>query len=340
MPTTVHAYAAPEASAAFEPFEYELPDLPAGEVDIAVETCGICHSDLSMLDNEWGISAYPFVGGHEVSGRVAAVGERVPEGHVSVGDVVGLGWFSASCMHCDQCMGGHHNRCVNDPGQTIVHRHGGFADRVRAHWGWTTPIPDGLDPLKVGPMFCGGITAFTPFEQHGVTALSRVGVIGIGGLGHLAVMFGRGFGAEVTAFSTTPDKAQEARELGADRFVNVKEDGALEALAGRFDLIINTTNARLDWDAYVNTLAPGGVLHTVGVVADTFGVSNSFPMIQGQKSLAASPLGGVATTRQMLDFCARQGIEPVTQAFPMDRINDAFETLRSGKPRYRLVLTR
>jgi uncharacterized zinc-type alcohol dehydrogenase-like protein len=334
--TTVHAYAAPEAGAAFEAFEYDLPEIQPDQVEIDVTACGLCHSDLSMLDNAWGMTAYPFVGGHEVSGTVAAIGDRVP--NLKVGQKVGLGWFSRSCMYCDQCIGGRHNRCVNDPEQTIVQRHGGFADKVRCHWGWATALPDDLDPKKIGPMFCGGITAFTPFEQHGINALSRVAVIGIGGLGHLALMFGRGFGAEVTAFSTSPDKADEATKLGADHFVNVKEDGALDKLAGTFDLIINTTNVALDWDAYVNTLAPGGTLHTVGAVTDTFGVTNAFPMILGQKSLAASPLGSPALTRRMIEFCARQQIQPVTEHFPKQRINDAFEKLRDGSARYRIVL--
>ena len=338
MPT-VHAYAAPSAHADFEPFAYDLPEIGPGEVDLEVIACGICHSDLSMLDNDWGMSAYPFVGGHEVTGRIAARGDHVPS-HLSDGDVVGLGWFSRSCMHCLQCIGGTHNRCVNQPEQTIVGRHGGFADRVRCHWGWLTPLPEGVDPLTAGPLFCGGSTAFNPLVQHGIDALSRVAVIGIGGLGHLALRFADAFGADVTAISTSPEKEGEARELGADHFVNAKDDDALGKLAGRFDLIINTTNARLDWDAYVETLAPGGTLHTVGAVTDTFGVSDSFPLIMGQKSLAASPLGSPATTRRMIDLCARHGIAPVTESYAMSDINDAFEKLRSGSPRYRLVLTR
>ncbi len=337
MPT-FHAYAADEAQAEFKPFEFDPGELLDDQVEIDVASCGICHSDLSMLDNEWGMTAYPFVGGHEATGTVAAVGGHVP--NLVVGDTVGLGWFSRSCMHCVECLGGSHNRCVNAPEQTIVHRHGGFADKVRCHWGWATPLPAGLDPMKAGPLFCGGITAFTPFIQHGINALSRVGVIGIGGLGHLALMFAKGFGADVTAFSTSASKEGEAKKLGAHHFVNTREDGALEKLAGTFDLILNTTNARLDWDAYVNALAPGGVLHTVGAVTDTFGVSNSFPMILGQKSLSASPLGSPATTRKMLAFCARHQIAPVTQSYKLSQINDAFEQLRTGSPRYRLVLER
>ncbi|MEM7682975.1 MAG: NAD(P)-dependent alcohol dehydrogenase [Planctomycetota bacterium] len=336
MPTTVHAYAAPEAGKPFETFEYELPDeLGHDEVEVEVHSCGLCHSDLSMLDNDWGMSKYPFVGGHEVSGVVARVGQHVPK--LKEGDKVGVGWFTRSCMHCRQCLSGKQNRCPEGEG-TIVGRHGGFADRLRAHWAWCVPVPESVDAGKVGPMFCGGITAFTPFINHNINALSRVGVIGIGGLGHLALQFSKGFGAETVAFSTSPDKEAEAKKLGADRLVNVKEDGALDKLAGAFDLILNTTNARLDWDAYVNCLKPGGVLHTVGAVTDTFGVSNSFPMIMGEKSLSASPLGPPVRAMEMLDFAGRHGIAPVTQHHKLANLNDAFEALRSGSPRYRLVL--
>jgi uncharacterized zinc-type alcohol dehydrogenase-like protein len=336
---TVHAYAAPSADQPFEPFEYDLPDeLGHDEVEVEVSSCGLCHSDLSMKRNEWGMSSYPFVGGHEVSGVVARVGEHVPG--LKAGQKVGVGWFTRSCMHCRQCLSGHQNRCA-DSEQTIVDRHGGFADKIRCHWAWCVPVPDGLDAAKVGPLFCGGITAYTPFVQHGVSPTSRVGVIGIGGLGHLALQFSRAHGAHTTAFTTSDSKADEAKSLGADDVVVTKgNDDALDKLEGAFDLVINTTDVRLDWDAYVGTLAPGGVLHTVGAVTDTFGVSNAFPLILGNKSLAGSPLGPIVRTAEMLDMCARHGIEPMTEEAPMSEINDAFDTLANGSPRYRLVLKR
>ena len=338
MPVTVHAYAAPEKGKPFEPFEYDLPDeLDHDQIEIEVDHCGLCHSDLSMLNNDWGMTQYPFVGGHEASGRVVKVGQHVPA--LEVGDTVGLGWYSRTCMHCRQCLSGNQNRCPDGEG-TIVGRHGAFADRVRAHWAWCLKIPDGLDPRDVGPMFCGGITAFTPFINHRINGLSRVGVIGIGGLGHLALQFSRGFGAETIAFSTSPDKEDEAKKLGADRLVNVKDDGALDKLAGAFDLILNTTNVALDWDAYLACLAPGGTLHTVGAVEGDFGVKQVFPMIQGERALAASPLGPPVRTADMLDFAARHKIHPVTEHLPMSKINDAFDKLENGSPRYRMVLDR
>jgi len=331
----IKAYAAKSLGSAFEPFEYDPGELRAEEVEIKVSSCGICHSDLSMLENEFGMTQYPFVGGHEVVGTVAAVGEHVP--NLQLGDVVGVGWFSQSCMHCDQCMGGRHNLCPSAEG-ILVGRHGGFADRVRCHWGWATKLPDGVDADKAGPLFCGGITVFNPIVQNGIQPTDRVGVIGIGGLGHLALQFLNKWGCEVTAFSTSSNKEAEARSLGAHHFVNTRESGVMEKLAGHFDMILNTTNVDLDWDAYVDTLAPRGVLHTVGVVPGSFGVSSVFPMLVAQRSLSASPLGSPATVRDMLHFWARHGIEPMTETYPIAHINDAFEKLRNGSPRYRLVL--
>ncbi|MDX1314473.1 MAG: alcohol dehydrogenase catalytic domain-containing protein, partial [Eudoraea sp.] len=183
---TVNAYAAESAGAELKPFTYELASLGTEEVDIKVHYCGICHSDLSMLNNDWGMTQYPFVPGHEVVGEVIAVGEEVKS--VTVGDLVGLGWNSASCMHCSQCMEGNHHLCGSVEG-TIVGRHGGFADHVRAHWSWTIPLPQGTDLQKAGPLFCGGITVFNPIILGEVKPTDKVGVIGIGGLGHMALKF-------------------------------------------------------------------------------------------------------------------------------------------------------
>ncbi|KAA5539433.1 NAD(P)-dependent alcohol dehydrogenase [Roseiconus nitratireducens] len=333
--TTVQAYAAKAAEAELEPYEYEAPNLGPDDVEIDVESCGICHSDLSMLDNEWGMTEYPFVGGHEVVGRVAQIGEHVPA--LQVGDRVGLGWSSRSCMHCDQCLAGDHNLCPSVEG-TITHQHGGFANKVRCHWGWATKIPDGVDALSAGPLFCGGLTVFNPLVQMNLSPTSRVGVVGIGGLGHMALMFLDAWGCEVTAISRTRSKESEARELGADDFVATSEDDALAQQSGRFDLILNTTNANLPWDAYIQTLAPRGVLHTVGAAPKV--EATVFPMIMGQRSLSSSPTGSIATTRLMLDFVARHHIKPMTEVFPMTQINDAMDKLRHGSPRYRIVLTR
>lgn len=321
-----------EPGGTIQEFEYDLPELKGDEVDITVESCGLCHSDLSMLDNDWQMTQYPFVGGHEVIGTVSRVGDQVP--NLQVGDRVGLGWNCRSCMHCDQCIGGNQNLCLAAEG-TITHQRGGFADKVRCHWGWAIPIPLGLDPSGAGPLLCGGITVFNPMVQHNLSPTSRVGVVGIGGLGHMALMFLRAWGCEVTAFSRSRSKEQEARKLGAHEYVATSEDGALDSVGGKFDLIINTTNVELPWDAYVNALAPKGILHTVGAAPKV--EAAVFPMLVGQKSLSSSPLGSIGTTRTMLEFCARHSIAPKTQTFPMADINDAFEQLKTS-PAHRIVL--
>ncbi len=332
--TTVKAYAALEAGGDFQDFEYELPALGPGQVEIEVESCGICHSDLSMRDDEWEMTQYPFVGGHEVIGKVAATGDLVPV--LEVGDRVGLGWFSKSCMHCDQCVGGHQNLCPEAEG-TITHQMGGFADRVRCHWGWAIPIPASLPAEKCGPLLCGGVTVFNPIVQHGLSPTARAAVVGIGGLGHIAVKFLRAWGCEVTAFSRSREKEEAAKQLGAHEYIATGEEGALEAVAGKFDLILNTTNAELPWDAYVAALAPRGVLHTVGAAPKV--EAAVFPMIMGQKSLSSSPLGSIATTRKMIEFCARHEITPDVETFKMSQINDAFERVKQAPP-LRVVLTR
>ncbi|MBD1823739.1 NAD(P)-dependent alcohol dehydrogenase [Cyanobacteria bacterium FACHB-DQ100] len=332
----IHAYAAKTAGGTLEPFEYDPGALKDQEVEINVEYCGICHSDLSMLKNEWGMSQYPAVAGHEVVGTIAAVGDQVTT--LKIGQRVGLGWFSHSCLHCSSCMSGDQNLCATAE-QTIVGRYGGFADKVRAFEEWVTPLPEGLDPAKAGPMFCGGITVFNPIVQFDVQPTDKVGVIGIGGLGHMALRFLKAWGCEATAFSTNPDKAAEAQKMGAAHFVNSRDPEALKALAESFDFILSTVNADLDWGAYINALRPKGRLHFVGVVPGAIQLG-AFPLIAGQKSVSGSPLGSPATVAKMLEFAVRHEIEPVTETFAFDQINEALAHLETGKARYRIVLKR
>lgn len=331
---TIKAYAARSRGAALEPFEYNPGPLGDEQVEIAVDYCGICHSDLSVLRNEWGNAKYPLVPGHEAAGRVVAAGDRVR--NVKVGDRVGLGWFAGSCMSCPDCLRGDHNLCPGGE-DTIIGRHGGFADRVRAHWVWAVPIPEGVDPAKAGPLFCGGITVFNPILQFGVQPTDRVGVVGVGGLGHLAVQFLSKWGCEVFAFTSSEGKKDELRALGAHHVVNSRDPEQLKPLARSLDFILVTVNVPLDWNAYVATLAPRGRLHFVGAVLEPLNIG-VFPLLMGQRSVSASPLGSPATTALMLEFCARHGIAPVTETFPMSKVNDALAHLESGKARYRVVL--
>ena len=201
----VNAYSAFEAGGKLEPFKYELPLLGNDQVDIKVHYCGICHSDLSMLNNDWGMTQYPFIPGHEAVGEVVAVGNEVKS--LKPGDLAGVGWNSESCMHCDQCMEGSHHLC-NSLEQTIIGRHGGFSDYMISHWLWAIPFPDGIDMKMAGPLLCGGITVFNPILA-GVKPTDKVGVIGIGGLGHMALRFLNKWGCEVIAFSSSPDKKEQ-----------------------------------------------------------------------------------------------------------------------------------
>jgi uncharacterized zinc-type alcohol dehydrogenase-like protein len=328
------AYVANKQGEKLKPFEYDPGALRPDQVEIDVDYCGICHSDLSMLKNHWEMTEYPIVPGHEVAGRIAAVGEAVK--HLRVGQSVGLGWFSGSCMTCPQCMAGDHNLCATAE-QTIVGRFGGFADKVRCNAEWAIPLPDGVDSVNAGPLFCGGITVFNPIVEFGVKPTNRVGVIGIGGLGHMAVQFLNKWGCEVTAFSSTGPKADDARRMGAHHVVNSRSDDDIANIAGTLDFIICTANVSLNWDAYVAALAPKGKLHVVGAIPEPI-PTHVFPLLVGQKSISASPLGSPKTTADMLDFCARHEIAPVVEEFPMSKVNEALDHLESGKARYRIVL--
>lgn len=330
----VRAQAAADRNTPFEPISYELGALAADEVEVRVDYCGVCHSDLSMWKNEWTITSYPFVGGHEIVGRVVAAGSEVKG--LMVGDRVGVGWFVRSDLSTRQCLAGdHHLSPGNTP--TIVGRHGGFGETVRCQWAWAVKIPDGLDPAKAGPLFCGGITVFTPIVDFGVSPTDRVAVFGIGGLGHLAVQFLAKWGCEVTAFTSSPGKAAEAKAMGAHHVASSSDVASWAALRGQFDFLIVTVNVPLDWASLAATLSPRGRLHVVGAVLEPIALPITALMSQ-ERSLSSSPVGGPDTTARMLDFCARHKIVPLTEEFPLSRINDAFAHLESGKARYRIVL--
>lgn len=330
----VNGYAALEQKAKLVPFSYELGEIGSEEVDIKVSYCGICHSDLSMINNDWGMTQYPMVPGHEIIGEVIAKGNAVK--NINVGDKVGLGWMSASCMSCDQCMDGEHHLCAKSEA-TIVGRNGGFADKVRGHWSWAIPLPKGIDMSKAGPLLCGGITVFNPIILAGVKPTDRVGVIGIGGLGHMAVKFLKHWGCEVIAFSSNPAKKKSILQMGASQVINSTSPEELESISGKLNFILNTTNVSLDWNSYLATLAPKGKFHTVGAVLEPMEIS-AFSLIMGEKSVGGSPIGSPALTKTMLDFCVRHNIYPDVEEFPMAKVNEALEHLEKGKARFRIVL--
>jgi alcohol/geraniol dehydrogenase (NADP+) len=324
------------ASAPKQPMKLEVVDLgpfQPEDVEIAVEHCGLCHSDLSILNNDWGISQYPAILGHEVIGRVTAIGPNAKG--VTIGQRVGVGWHSGSCMHCRQCMSGSHHLCPQVQFTIVGHR-GGFASHIRAHWAWTIPLPERLNFAEAGPLLCGGITVFSPLVMH-AKPTSRVGIIGIGGLGHMAVKFAAAYGCDVTAFTSSESKFDEARKFGANHVVATRDSAAIKKLAGSFDLLISTVNVPLDWDAMIGTLAPNGRLHTVGAVLEPIPVA-AISLILGQRSVSGSPAGPPVAIETMLAFASRHNITPRTEHFPMSHINEAFARLESGKARYRIVL--
>jgi alcohol/geraniol dehydrogenase (NADP+) len=287
-----------------------------------------------MMNNDWGMTQYPIVPGHEIIGEIVAVGNAVK--NLKVGDKVGLGWMSSSCMSCSQCMSGDHNLCANSEG-TIIGRHGGFAEYVRSHWSWAIPIPEGMDLSKAGPLLCGGITVFSPIFLSNLKPTDSVGVIGIGGLGHLAIKFLKHWGCDVIAFSSNPSKKDEILSMGANKVINSKDSEELKSVSGKLKFILNTTNVSLDWDSYLTALSPKGKLHTVGAVLEPMQIP-AFSLIMGDKSVGGSPIGSPEIIRIMLDFCNRHSIYPNVEEFPMEEVNEAIEHLEQGKASYRIVL--
>lgn len=331
---TINAYAVLKAGGQFEPFSYEVGELDPNEVEIDVLHCGICHSDLSMVDNEWGMSQYPLVAGHEVIGKIAASGSNVQ--NLKQGMTVGLGWHSGYCGHCHSCKTGDQNLCAQAQG-TIVAHHGGFADKVRADAASVIAIPEGIDLASAGPLLCGGITVFNPLVQFDVKSTDKVAVIGIGGLGHIALQFLNAWGCEVTAFTSSELKRHEALDLGAHKTLNSRDSGEIEAAASTFDFIISTVNVKLDWNLYVNTLKPKGRLHFVGATLEPLDLG-VFPLILGQRSISGSPVGSPATIESMFEFARLHDVKPRIETYPMSKINEAFDHLKSGNAKYRIVL--
>ncbi len=332
--TQIQGLAVHAAGAELLPFHYDPGELGPHEVEIAITHCGICHSDLHLISNDWGISQYPFIPGHEVVGTVAALGAEVST--FEPGQRVGLGWQSNSCGHCEWCLRGMENLCPVAEA-TCVHRHGGYADRVRANARFVVPIPEALPSEQAAPLLCGGITVYNPMRTHGVNPSSRVGVVGIGGLGHIAIQFARAFGAHVTAFSTSAEKEPEVRALGAHHFVNTRESKAMKEAAGTQDFILSTVNAEQDWANYLQALRPTGTLCFVGVPPSPVSFP-AFPLISGMRLVSGSPIGSPSRLREMLDVAARHGVKAVTESFPMSKANEAIEKVKKNKVRYRAVL--
>lgn len=333
--TRVDAYAAREAGASLAPFDFEPEALGPHDVEIAITHCGICHSDLHLIDNDWQTSQFPLVPGHEVVGTVAHKGPLVT--HLEPGARVGVGWQCGSCLQCEWCERGDENLCASIA-ETCVGRPGGFADRIRVDSRFAFAIPDSLSSEVAAPLLCGGITVYSPLQQH-ARPQSRVGVIGIGGLGHLAIRFARAMGCEVTAFSSTASKEEEARAHGAHHFVSSIDDAALKSQRESLDLIVSTVNSQLNWKRYISALRPNGTLSFVGALAEPVSIPTGMLMAR-RRTLTSSPIGGRSAMREMLDFAARHGVGAQVETLPMSEVNAALDRLRRNDVRYRFVLTR
>ena len=330
----IQGFAVHAAGAQLLPYRFDPGELKDDEVEVKISHCGVCYSDIHLIDNDWGFSKYPFIPGHEIVGTVTAVGSRVDAR--SVGQRVGVGWQAGSCGVCEWCRRGEEQLCPK-LAATCIGRNGGYAQCVRVNWRFAVPVPEALESENVAPLLCAGITVYSPLRNFGVRPSSRVGVIGIGGLGHLALQFARAFGAEVTAFSTSRDKEAEARQLGAQHFVNTRDTGALKKVAGSFDLLLSTVNADQDWPGFISTLRPRGTLVFLGVPASPV----AFPVnaMLRYKAAAGSMIGSPSDLAEMLDVAARHNVKAITERFAMDKVNEAITRVKKNQVRYRAVLT-
>ncbi|HEX8355156.1 MAG TPA: NAD(P)-dependent alcohol dehydrogenase [Pyrinomonadaceae bacterium] len=338
-----NGYAAPSAGAPLEPFSFERREPGPRDVLIEIQYCGVCHSDIHQVRDEWGGSIYPMVPGHEIVGRVARVGAEVSG--FKEGDLAGVGCFVDSCRACRNCREGEEQYCEKHLVSTYngtekdekTPTYGGYSSQIVVDEGYTLRVPAGLPLANVAPLLCAGITTYAPLRRFRVGEGQRVGVVGLGGLGHMGVKLAASMGARVTVFSTSPGKEQDARSLGAHDFVVTKEPGRLEALAGQYDFVLDTVSAHHDLNAYLNLLRREGALALVGAPERPLEV-NAFSLITNGRTLAGSMIGGIRETQEMLDYCAAKGITSDVEVIPIQRIEEAYERTVKADVRYRFVI--
>ena len=344
MSLNIRGYAAQSATTPLAPFRFERRDPRADDVVIDILYCGVCHSDLHQVRNEWGSSAYPMVPGHEIIGRVSAVGGSVSG--FKPGDLVGVGCMVDSCQHCESCTEGLEQYCIK--GATFTYnskdRHdglatyGGYSERIVAAEKFVLHIPDGLDPASAAPLLCAGITTWSPLQHWNIGKSSKVAVVGLGGLGHMGLKFARALGAEVTLFTRSPSKESEAHRLGADHVVLSTDPAQMKAVAGQFDFILDTVPNQHDLNPYLATLHRDGTLVLVGLLAPIEPPLAAGQLIGQRRSVAGSLIGGIAETQQMLDFCAAHGISSDIELIDIQAIDEAYERMLKSDVRYRFVI--
>jgi uncharacterized zinc-type alcohol dehydrogenase-like protein len=342
MTTTVHAYAAPAAAEDLVPTSIERREVGPRDVLIEIKYAGICHSDIHTVRGEWGPQAYPLVPGHEIAGIVAEVGSEVTS-H-AVGDRVGVGCLVNSCGECKNCEAGDEQYCLNgsvgtygatDRDGSITQ--GGYSTHVVVTEDFVLGIPEGIELDVAAPLLCAGITTYSPLHRWGAGPGKKVAVVGLGGLGHMAVKIAHAMGAEVTVLSQSLKKQEDGLRLGADHYHATSDEATFTDLAGSFDLIINTVSAAIDVSAFLGLLTVGGAMVNVGAPAEPLPV-NAMALIGGRRSFAGSMIGGIPETQEMLDFCAAHGIGAEIEVIPADKINEAYERVLASDVRYRFVI--
>jgi uncharacterized zinc-type alcohol dehydrogenase-like protein len=338
-----NGYAVKSAESKFEPFEFERRELGAKDVLIEIMFCGVCHSDIHQAHNDWRNSIYPMVPGHEIVGRVKETGAEVTK--FKTGDYAGVGCFVDSCRACENCRQGVEQFCQVHCAQTYnstemdkkTQTFGGYSSQIVVDEDYTLKIREQANLAAVAPLLCAGITTYSPLKRFNVRAGQKVGVVGLGGLGHMGVKLAVSMGAEVTVFSTSPTKEQDARDLGAHNFVVTKEAENMKPLAGRFDFILDTVSAAHDLNGYLNLLALNGVMVIVGVPEKPAEVA-AFSLIGNNRTLAGSGIGGIRETQEMLDYCAEHNIVSDIEMIPIQKIEEAYERTIKSDVRYRFVI--
>jgi uncharacterized zinc-type alcohol dehydrogenase-like protein len=341
--SVTRAYAAQSPDAKLAPFQIERRELRPRDVQFDILFCGVCHSDLHMARNEWKQTIYPVVPGHEIVGRVTAVGDKVKK--FKTGDLAGVGCLVDSCRQCANCKKGLEQYCTVGNVLTYSGRdrvngditYGGYSKQIVVDEDFVLKISNKLPLAQVAPLLCAGITTYSPLRHWGVGKGHKLGVVGLGGLGHMAVKLGASFGAEVTMLSTSPDKEADARRLGAHKFALTKDAAQMKKLAGYFDFIIDTVSAKHDYNAYLSLLGTDGVMMCVGAPPTPAEIA-VFNLIGGRRSLTGSLIGGLPETQEMLDYCAKHGISSDIEIIDIANINEAYERMLKSDVRYRFVI--
>jgi len=344
MPTPVRGYGALSATSPLGLFSFVRRDLRPADVAIEILYAGVCHSDLHTVRNDWGNARHPIVPGHEIIGRVSAVGAEVSR--FKVGDMVGVGCMVDSCQACSACGKGLEQYC--ESGSTLTYNdvdrtdgtatQGGYSERIVVSDKFVVRVPDKLEPAGAAPLLCAGITTWSPLRHWKVGPGSKVAVVGLGGLGHMALKLAKALGAEVTLFSRSAGKEADAHRLGADSVVISTDRAQMKAVRGRFDLVIDTVPYDHDVNPYVGTLALSGTLVMVGYLGKLATPVNATALVVGRKSLAGSAIGGIQETQEMLDFCGQHGITSDVELIPIQQINEAYERMLKSDVKYRFVI--